>query len=111
MHGGPRLAPGAMTRMRLKCALAKTRNVRGPAQLYRTCAHFREAGDNSVDDVDLERLSPEEARTTAYLLQGRVAPPYVPIEFGMAERMVVRSVAQAYDCSEAEIDCLLARNE
>lgn len=57
----------------------------------------------------LEQLSPEEARATAYLLQGRVAPPFQPIEFGMAERMVVRSVAQAYECSKAEIDRVLAR--
>lgn len=32
----------------------------------------------------------------AYLLQGRVAPLYEPIEFGMAEKMVIKALSQAY---------------
>ncbi len=58
----------------------------------------------------LKRLSAAEARATAYLLQGRVAPPFQPIEFGMAERMVARSMAHAYGCSERKIERFLARS-
>jgi DNA ligase 1 len=58
----------------------------------------------------LKRLSAEQARATAYLLQGGVAPPFKPIEFGMAERMVARSMAQAYGRSERQIERFLARS-
>ena len=58
----------------------------------------------------LKRLSPEEARATAYLLQGRVAPPFQPTEFGMAERMVARALALAYRGSDKEIERALARS-
>lgn len=32
-----------------------------------------------------------------YLLQGRVAPQYVALEFGMADKMMIRAIASAYD--------------
>jgi len=40
-------------------------------------------------------LSPPEVRLTAYLLMGRVAPQYDALEFGMAEKTVVKSVLSA----------------
>ncbi|NTU73806.1 ATP-dependent DNA ligase [Candidatus Roizmanbacteria bacterium] len=41
------------------------------------------------------KLNPEELQSTVYLLQGRVVPLYEKIEFGMAEKMVSRSVLHA----------------
>jgi len=32
-----------------------------------------------------------------YLLQGRVAPLFVPLEFGMADKMLLRAIAKAYN--------------
>lgn len=45
----------------------------------------------------------------AYLLQGRVAPLYEPIEFGMAEKMVVRAMARAYGESDEKITSLFKK--
>ena len=39
------------------------------------------------------RLKLEDARLAAYLLQGKVAPDYAGIEFGMAEKLVMRAIA------------------
>ncbi|MGE5042180.1 MAG: ATP-dependent DNA ligase [Candidatus Levyibacteriota bacterium] len=35
-----------------------------------------------------------------YLLQGRVAPLFEPLEFGMADKMMVRAIAQAFAVSD-----------
>lgn len=40
-------------------------------------------------------LTPEELEKTVYLLQGRVVPAFEKIEFGMAEKTVVKSVISA----------------
>lgn len=37
-----------------------------------------------------------------YLLQGRVAPLFVPLEFGMADKMMLKAIALAFDISESE---------
>lgn len=42
-----------------------------------------------------KKLSPEELEKTVYLLQGRVAPLFEKIEFGMADKMVIRSIISA----------------
>lgn len=42
------------------------------------------------------KLSPQEICETAYLLQGRVTPLYVKADFGMAEKMVVKALATAF---------------
>ncbi len=42
-----------------------------------------------------KKLNSDEIRKTIYLLQGRVAPIFEKIEFGMADRMVIKSVAIA----------------
>ncbi len=41
------------------------------------------------------KLKPDEFDKTIYLLQGRVRPMYEPIEFGIGEKNVIRSVAVA----------------
>lgn len=38
-----------------------------------------------------------------YLLQGRVAPLYVPLEFGMADKMIIKAIALAYNTSEETV--------
>src|SRR3990167_6258326 len=42
-----------------------------------------------------KKLNKDEIEKTVYLLQGRLAPLYNAIEFGMAEKMIGRSVAAA----------------
>ena len=42
-----------------------------------------------------EKLNAQEAEKTAYLIQGRVAPLYEKIEFGTAEKMIVKAVCLA----------------
>ncbi|MBI4225808.1 ATP-dependent DNA ligase, partial [Candidatus Roizmanbacteria bacterium] len=42
-----------------------------------------------------KKLNKEEIEKTVYLLQGRLAPLFSSIEFGMAEKMIGRSVAAA----------------
>jgi DNA ligase-1 len=39
-----------------------------------------------------QKLSADKIKTTLYLLQGRVAPLYEKIEFGIAEKMIVKGV-------------------
>ncbi len=43
---------------------------------------FKEAGEEEIGQI-------------CFLLQGRVAPQFVPLEFGIADKMMVRAVAQA----------------
>lgn len=38
-----------------------------------------------------------------YLLQGRVAPLFVSLEFGMADKMIVKALAAAYEMDEKEV--------
>ncbi len=38
-----------------------------------------------------------------YLLQGRLAPLYINLEFGMADKMVVKALANAYEIEEKEV--------
>lgn len=44
-----------------------------------------------------DRLSAEEFAHALYLLQGRVAPLYESIEFGVAEKMVVKGAVSAFN--------------
>jgi len=56
----------------------------------------------------LARLTPDEARAVAYLLRGEVGAPFESREIGMAERMVVRAVVDAYAVSQQRVEKLLA---
>jgi DNA ligase-1 len=51
----------------------------------------------------LSRLSPEEGRMAAYLLRGRVAPDFEPVEFGVADKLVMRALAEATGVSAARV--------
>ena len=45
----------------------------------------------------LRQPDPEEVGELVYLVQGRLLPDFVQEEFGMNERLIVRSISQAYD--------------
>lgn len=51
---------------------------------------------------------PEEIAQVCYLVQGRVAPFYVALEMGMAEKSVTRSLAQAYHTTPEHVESLFA---
>src|SRR3989344_8905418 len=54
--------------------------------------------------ADLFRQSESgEVGKICYLLQGRVAPFYMPIEMGMAESMVAQAIAKAYTSTKDEV--------
>src|ERR1700733_9440461 len=45
----------------------------------------------------------EEISEICYLVQGRIAPFYEPIEIGMADRMVSQSIAQAFRTDKEKV--------
>ncbi len=49
-----------------------------------------------------KELTPEEIEKTVYLLQGRVVPSFAHIEFGMAEKMVVKSIIAALQLDQSD---------
>jgi DNA ligase-1 len=51
---------------------------------------------------------PEEIVQVCYLVQGRVAPFYVALEMGMAEKSVTRSLAMAYHTTSEHVEALYA---
>src|SRR5215471_7014201 len=51
----------------------------------------------------LGQVEPDEIAEVAYLLQGRVAPLYEPVEFGLGQRSVEKAVAQAFGVSAEEV--------
>jgi DNA ligase-1 len=57
----------------------------------------------------LGRVSDEEIAQISYLLQGRVAPLYEPVEFGLGERSVEKAVAQAFGLSPEDVRQRYAR--
>lgn len=52
---------------------------------------FHQAGREEIDKI-------------CYLCQGRVAPLFVPLEFGMADKMVMRAIAKAYGANTEEVN-------
>lgn len=60
---------------------------------------------NEITTVLAELLDKSDAQSVdkmVYLLQGRVAPIYVPLEFGMADKMVLRAIDSAYGLENGE---------
>ncbi|MCA1648601.1 MAG: ATP-dependent DNA ligase, partial [Chloroflexi bacterium] len=51
----------------------------------------------------LGQVQADEIAEVSYLLQGRVAPLYEPVEFGLGERSVEKAVAQAFGVPPAEV--------
>ena len=57
----------------------------------------------------LRQVESDAIAEVAYLLQGRVAPLYEPIEFGLGERSIEKAVAEAYGIEPAEVRSHYAR--
>src|SRR4030042_3735707 len=51
----------------------------------------------------LKESSGDEVDKICYFSQGQLAPPYAGVEFNLAEKMMIRVLAQAYDKSDEEI--------
>ncbi len=51
----------------------------------------------------LKQAGPEDIRELLYLSQGRLLPDFIQKEFGMNERLIYRSVAQAYSVPHEEV--------
>lgn len=50
-----------------------------------------------------KKVTPSEMDKVIYLLQGRVAPFYAPIEMGMADKMVAQSIGEGFGLSKDEV--------
>jgi DNA ligase 1 len=57
----------------------------------------------------LGQVDASEIAEVNYLLQGRVAPLYEPVEFGLGERSVEKAVAQAFGIAATEVHQRYAR--
>ena len=55
----------------------------------------------------LKKVPSEEIDKVVYLLQGRVAPFFEPIEMGMADKMVEQAISNAYDKPKDEVRKLI----
>src|SRR5438128_10847162 len=53
--------------------------------------------------------SPEEIQPLTYLSQGRLVPFFEPVEIGLGEKLVIASIAQAYDTPADEVARLFGR--
>ncbi len=51
----------------------------------------------------LKGADPTEIRELVYLSQGRLLPDFIQKEFGMNERLIVRSIAQAHNVPPEEV--------
>lgn len=51
----------------------------------------------------LKEASPGEVRLICYLSQGRLGPLFEPLEFNLAEKMMLRVLAQAYEAEEETV--------
>jgi DNA ligase-1 len=57
----------------------------------------------------LKRCPPEIIDKVVYLTQGRLYPEFVPLELGVADRLIIRCIAQATATKESEVDNLYKR--
>ncbi|MBI3385075.1 hypothetical protein HY030_02705 [Candidatus Gottesmanbacteria bacterium] len=56
-----------------------------------------------------KKSSQEEIGYICYLLQGRVLPLFEPIEFGLADKMMIKAIARAYGKKEEEVNSLFKK--
>ncbi len=68
----------------LEATSSRNELVRILSELYRAC---------SVDEIE----------PTTYLIQGRLAPFFEPIEIGLGERLLISAMAMAYDTSKEDV--------
>src|SRR4029077_5587196 len=46
---------------------------------------------------------PDELKPITYLIQGRLAPFFEPIEIGLGERLLMTAIAAAYEVAKEEV--------
>lgn len=74
------------------------------AQCFEQLEHTSSRKQLTTLLADLLRLvDADEIAEVSYLLQGRVAPLYEPVEFGLGERSIEKAVSQAFDVPQAEV--------
>ncbi len=64
------------------------------------------ASRNSMTEILADlfcQAGKEEIGKLCYLLQGRVAPLYEPIEFGVGDKLMIRAIAKAYGVEEGAV--------
>ena len=64
---------------------------------------------NAMIDILAEvygAVGPDEAAQVTYLMQGRLVPKFVDLEFGVAGRLMLDALAQAFDCERAEVEAV-----
>lgn len=67
-----------------------------------------EGTDSSLEMIDIladffGATTPTEAKMSAYLIRGRVGPLYEDVEFNLAEKLVIQSIAKATEKTDEEI--------
>jgi DNA ligase-1 len=75
---------------RLEATSSRNELVRILSELYGVC---------SADEIEL----------VTYLIQGRLAPFFVPIEIGLGERLLITAMATAYGSSKEEVTATYRR--
>src|SRR5438045_1102904 len=58
---------------------------------------------NILSDLFKSVKTGEQIEKICYLVQGRVAPFFEPIEFGMADKMVAQAIAATYGLEKDEV--------
>jgi len=56
-----------------------------------------------------KKVSSDDAGFISYLLQGRVAPVFAPIEFGIADKLMIRAIALAVNKADEEVTTLFKK--
>jgi DNA ligase 1 len=74
------------------------------AQYFKTLEHTpsRNTMTEILSDV-FKKATPDEIGKICFLMQGRVVPLYEAIEFGIADKLMIRAIAKAYDAKEADV--------
>lgn len=57
----------------------------------------------------LQKLKGEEVKHVLYLINGRVVPRFVPLEFNISRGLMKRSIAQGFEKSDAEVEQLFSK--
>jgi len=78
---------------------------------FRTLAEYYEKLEGTSKRLELidilselfKKAKSDEIGKICYLIQGRVAPFFEPIEIGMAESMIAQSVSRAFDESKEDV--------
>ena len=55
------------------------------------------------------KITPEEAKISAYLIRGEIAPPFANLNLGLAEKMVERAIAKTVNINKEEIKKMFSK--